>query len=234
MARHHLQRFPSPSPSLSLAMHLAGVAALGKAFQFLFSWDTPLAKSHGWYFQFLTIIGLTLSLAVFALAAVADVTGSTALFDLKNLISIVATPLEVLVSTLYWGICAIDTSLIVPPGFELSTWVNIGFHLAPAVLLTLDLILFSPPWTISSYSMMSVSTVFAFSYWYWVEICFSKNRWYPYPMFELLTTGQRVLLFTFSAGLVTAFSSLLSWLYGVVNDNEQARREALKPLRKVQ
>lgn len=53
-------------------------------------------------------------------------------------------------------------------------------------------------------------------------------------MFELLTTGQRVLLFTFSAGLVTAFSSLLSWLYGVVNDNEQARREALKPLRKVQ
>lgn len=177
MARHRLQRLASPSPSISLLIHLVGVASLGKSFHFLLSWDTPLADSHGWYFQFLTIIGLALSLSVFVLASVADITGSTALFDLKNLISIVATPLEVLISTLYWGICAIDTSLVVQPGFELSTWVDIGFHLAPAVLLTLDLILFSPPWTISGYGMMSLSTVVAFSYWYWVEVCFSKNGW---------------------------------------------------------
>ncbi|KHO00056.1 FAR-17a/AIG1-like protein [Metarhizium album ARSEF 1941] len=234
MARHHLQRFASPSPSVSLVIHLAGVATLAKTFQFLFDWDTPLAESHGWYFQFLTIIGLTLSLSVFTLASVADITGSTALFDLKNFVSIVATPLEVLVSTLYWGICAIDTALIVPPGYELPIWTDIGFHLAPAVLLTLDLILFSPPWTISGYAVMSLSTAFAFSYWYWVEMCFSKNGWYPYPMFELLTTSQRVLLFTVSAGLVTAFSSILKWVYGVVNGNEQARREALKPLKRVQ
>jgi hypothetical protein len=177
MSRHHLQRFASPSPSLSLLTHLASAAALGKTFYFLLSWDTPLADSHGWYFQFLTIIGLSMSLSVFLLASVADITGSTALFELKNLISIVATPLEVLISALYWGICAIDASLIVQPGFELSTSVDIGFHLAPAVLLTLDLILFSPPWTISAYGMMSLATVVAFSYWYWVEVCFSKNGW---------------------------------------------------------
>ncbi|OAA48641.1 FAR-17a/AIG1-like protein [Metarhizium rileyi] len=234
MARHHLQRFASPSPSISLVIHLAGVAALATTFQFLFGWDTPLAQSHGWYFQFLTIIGLALSLSVFVLAAVADITRSTALFELKNLISIVATPLEVLITTLYWGICAIDTSLIVQPGFELTIWVDLGFHLAPAVLLAVDTILFSPPWTISAHGVMSLSIVFAFSYWYWVEVCFSKNGWYPYPMFELLTTGQRVVLFTMSAGLVTVFSSILKWLYGVVNGNEQAREEAHKPLKKVQ
>ncbi|GAO13983.1 uncharacterized protein UV8b_01940 [Ustilaginoidea virens] len=234
MAQHRLQCLASPSPSFSLLVHLLGAVSLAKTFQFLFEWDTPFADSHGWYFQFLTIIGLTLSLSVFVLAAVADVTGSSALFRIKNLISVIATPLEVLISTLYWGICAIDTSLIVQPGFELETWVDIGFHLAPALFLTLDLILFSPPWTISAYGMMSLSTAFSFAYWYWVEACFSKNGRYPYPMFELLTTTQRALLFTVSAGLVTAFSGVLKWTYGIVNGYEQAQREAHKPLKKFQ
>ncbi|KAK2593902.1 hypothetical protein QQS21_008364 [Conoideocrella luteorostrata] len=234
MARHHLQRLASPSPSISLLIHLLGIASLSKSFQFLLGWDTPLAQSHGWYFQFLTIIGLALSLSVFLLAAVADISGSSALFQLKNLVSVVATPLEVLISALYWGICAIDTSLVVQPGYEVGLWVDLGLHLAPAVLLTADLILLSPPWTISAYGMMSLSTLFAFAYWYWVEVCFGKNGWYPYPMFELLTTAQRALLFTFSAGMVTIFSGLLKWVYGVVNGNDQARWEAHRPLKKVQ
>jgi hypothetical protein len=53
-------------------------------------------------------------------------------------------------------------------------------------------------------------------------------------MFELLSTSQRALLFTVSAGLVTLFASMLKWVYGVINGNEQARREAHKPLKKVQ
>lgn len=53
-------------------------------------------------------------------------------------------------------------------------------------------------------------------------------------MFELLSTAQRAGLFTVSAGLVTVFSGVLKFVYGVVNGNEQARREAHKPLKKVQ
>lgn len=177
MARHHLQRLASPSRSTSLVVHLIGIASLSKSFLFLFGWDTPLSQAHGWYFQFLTIIGLALSLGAFVLAAVADVTGSVALFQLKNMIAVVATPLEVLISALYWGICAIDRGLVVQPGFHLALDVDLGMHLAPAVLLTLDLILLSPPWTISAYGMMSLSTAIAFAYWYWVEVCFEKNGW---------------------------------------------------------
>lgn len=234
MPRHHLQRLVSPSPSASLLLHLLGVATLGKSFHSLFIWDTPFAQAYGWYLQFLTIIGLALSLSVFVLAAIADVSGGMTLFRLKNLISIAVTPLEVLISALYWGICVIDTSLIVPPGYEIDIWADAGFHLAPAAFLTLDFILFSPPWTVSAYGMMSLSAVFAFAYWCWVEVCFSKNGWYPYPIFGLLNTTQRALLFALSACLVTLLSGLLKWTHGLVNGNDRVRREAHKPSKKIQ
>lgn len=53
-------------------------------------------------------------------------------------------------------------------------------------------------------------------------------------MFEMLTTAQRALLFTFSAGLVTVFASMLKWVYGAVNGIDQARREAHKPAKKIE
>lgn len=57
---------------------------------------------------------------------------------------------------------------------------------------------------------------------------------YPYPLFELLSTTQRVLLFTFSAALVTVSSAGLKWAYARLNGYQQAEREAYKPLKKVQ
>ena len=59
-------------------------------------------------------------------------------------------------------------------------------------------------------------------------------RRYPYPIFGLLNTPQRVVLFTFSAFLSTMSSILLKWVYGKVNGYEAARKEAQKPLKKVQ
>lgn len=45
---------------------------------------------------------------------------------------------------------------------------------------------------------------------------------------------QRVLLFVFSASLVTLSSGMLKWIYAKVNGYDEARREAHKPLKKLQ
>ncbi|KAI8684350.1 hypothetical protein NCS57_00101000 [Fusarium keratoplasticum] len=234
MAAHPLQRLTSPSRSVSLLLHVLGLASFSYNFHFLTVWETPLSVSYGWHFQFLTIIGLTASLIAFALGVLADLTLSHALFQAKNAVAVLATPLEVVISILYWGIRFIDPNLLIADGFVLDMLPDMGFHLAPAVFLTLDLILLSPPWTIPAYTIMAISTVVAFAYWYWVELCFSHNGWYPYPLFELLSTEQRVLLFTFSAGLVTVSSSCLKWVYARVNGYQAAQKEAHKPLKKVQ
>ncbi|KAH6898427.1 FAR-17a/AIG1-like protein [Thelonectria olida] len=234
MALHPLQRLSSPSRSLSLLLHVLGAASFSYNFHFLTAWETPLSEAYGWHFQFLTIIGLTASLVAFVSGILADLTLIPALFEIKNAVAVLATPLEVVISILYWGIRFIDTSLLMPDEMGLGLLPDLGFHLAPAVFLTLDLVFFSPPWTIPVYAVMTLSTTLAFAYWYWVELCFSHNGWYPYPLFELLSTAQRVLLFTFSAALVTVSSSGLKWLYAKVNGYEKSRHEAYKPLKKIE
>ncbi|KAL0939039.1 uncharacterized protein CTRU02_205649 [Colletotrichum truncatum] len=232
MTRHRLQRLESPSRTLSLLLHIAGLCSFFASFQFLSTLTHEISMGFGGNYQHLTNIGLILSAVTFATGILADITLSNKLFVIKNALSTTTAPLEVLISILYWGIRSIDERLLMPEGFELHWLPDIGFHLIPAVVLTLDLIFFSPPWTIRAYSAMAVSMAFAFLYWGWVELCFSKNGSYPYPIFAILNTAQRVGLFTFSAMLMTASTILLKWVYGWVNGFERLEKEAYKPLKK--
>jgi len=61
-------------------------------------------EAYGWHFQYLTVIGLSLSTLTFIFAILADVTLSRRLFLIKNLLSVCSAPLEVLISVLYWGL----------------------------------------------------------------------------------------------------------------------------------
>ena len=99
--------------------------------------------SFGWHLQFLTIIGLSLSTVTFIFGLIADLTStalskspslnsdppaialSEHLFRLKNYLALVAAPIEVTISVLYWTLKAIDGKLLVPPDLPLP----------PAILL---------------------------------------------------------------------------------------------------
>ncbi|KXJ91960.1 FAR-17a/AIG1-like protein [Microdochium bolleyi] len=227
MARHPLQRVAAPSRQFSLLLHLAGIASFAASFRFLETWDTPMGKAYGGHYQFLTILGLSFAMATFVVGALADLTLSSQLFAAKNALSTFATPLEVLVSVLYWGLCAIDKSLVMPPEFTLDFLPDFGFHAAPAIFLALDMLLLSPPWAIRGYTAMALSQMLAFGYWYWVEHCFSKNGWYPYPIFDILSIPQRAMLFALSALIMTGSSAGLKWVYGKVNGYESLKREAV-------
>ena len=63
--------------------------------------------SYGWHMQYLTIIGLSLSTATFAVGLLADLTLSHRLFQIKNTLSVASAPMECLISLLYWGLRAV-------------------------------------------------------------------------------------------------------------------------------
>jgi len=136
-----------------------------------------MSDSYGGQFQFLTIIGLAASLLTFSIGLLADLTSSPQLFAVKNRLSVGSAPLEVLVSILYWGLTAIDKTLVVPPELTLPFLPDFGFHAMPAIMMTIDLLFLSPPWTIRAYPAMALSLSIAFLYWGWVEYCFDKNGW---------------------------------------------------------
>lgn len=67
-------------------------------------------EAYGWHFQYLTVIGLSLSTVTFAVGLLADLTLSPRLFLAKNLFSICSTPMEVLISVLYWSLRLVSTT----------------------------------------------------------------------------------------------------------------------------
>lgn len=177
-AQHRLQRLSSPSRSVSALIHLVGILSFSASFRYLTLYPTPISQNYGGSFQFLTIIGLASALTTFSVGLLADLTLNPTLFRIKNRLSVCSAPLEVLVSILYWGLIAIDPTLVVPPEFALPFLPDFGFHAMPAIMLAIDLLLLSPPWTIRAYPAMALSMTIAFLYWAWVEYCYGKNGMY--------------------------------------------------------
>lgn len=226
---HNPQRLRSPSRDLSLTLHILGLASFLQSFRHLYVYPTPISQAYGGSGQFLTIIGLGLSTIAFSFGLLADVTLSPALFKVKNFVAVCANPLEVLITILYWSIALYDKSLLSPLEYSLPLLVDLGYHAAPAIFLTIDLLYFSPPWTVKANGALGLSMMLACLYWGWVEHCASHNGWYPYPILGILSTSQRAIFFAFCAALEAGSTMALKWVYGKVNGIEKFKREALKP-----
>lgn len=218
--RHPLQRLPSPSRSISAAIHALGIASFSYSFDYLTRHPNHINQAYGWHFQYLTIIGLTLAMLTFVVGLAADLTLSRQLFLLKNIFSITAAPMETLITFLYWGLRSIDPELVVPKELALPLPSDMSFHLTPTLLLLIDLLFLSPPWAISALPAFGLSLAIAFIYWFWIEICYTQNGFYPYPLFELLNTPQRVGLFVGSAAVMGLSTLVLKLLYSKVNGVE--------------
>ena len=127
------------------------------------------------------------------------------------------TPLEVLVAILYWSLRLIDKSLVIPDWAQLPLIADLSFHAIPQILLLMDFLLLSPPWTVSTPNAMGLSSMLALVYWPWVQQCFKNNGFWPYPIFEMVGLYGRIGLFVLSAVTMTANTVILKWVYGVIN-----------------
>lgn len=116
--------------------------------------------------------------------------------------------------------------------------IDLSFHAVPSIMMLIDLLFLSPPWTITIFPALGLSGTIAFGYWFWIERCYMYNGWYerhcnglsphgkitcanmiryPYPIFEQLETNGRIGLFALSAVVMALSTSTLKWLYGRVN-----------------
>ncbi|KUJ14111.1 uncharacterized protein LY89DRAFT_590926 [Mollisia scopiformis] len=201
--------------ALSFSIHVTGLMFFAASFWWLPNITNPLHNGFGGSYQFLTIIALTISTITFGvgflanLSLFADLSLGQQLFAVKNWLSICATPLEVLVTILYWTLRTIDKKLVVPPDHEVPFIPDFGFHAIPALMLTLDLMALSPPWSMKILNVVLLDLVLTFSYWSWIEYCFSVNGWYPYPLLGSLSVSQKLLLSIVSAALMTGSTMVL-------------------------
>jgi hypothetical protein len=86
--------------------------------------------------------------------------------------------------------------------------------------MIVDILFFSPPWTMSAFPAIGLTSGIAVAYWFWVEQCYRNNGFYPYPIFDEAGFQGRVGLFTLSAVTMSLGIWTLSGLYGLVNGKE--------------
>jgi len=205
---------PSNSAPLFPSLPLPTISADHRS---LVDYPNPINESYGWHFQYLTILGLTLSTLTFACGSLSDISSSRTLFRLKNTFSVLAAPLEILITLLYFSLRLVDKSLVIPDWAQLPLVPDLSFHLFPTLFLAIDFLLLSPPWTISLPESLALSSAFATGYWFWVEQCYRHNGYLPYPIFEMIGTEQRIGLFAFAAALLTGCTMALGWVYVKMN-----------------
>ncbi|EXJ89468.1 hypothetical protein A1O3_02535 [Capronia epimyces CBS 606.96] len=222
-----LQRLTSSPRSVSATIHATGLLCFAASFVWLPNITNPLHRGFGGSYQFLTIIALTLSTMTFATGFVADLSQNTRLAALKSRLSVCATPLELLVTISYWGLRCIDKTLVVPPGHEVPFIPDFGFHAMPGIMIILDLMLLSPPWSIKADGALALNSFMALSYLAWLEYCFSQNRWYPYPLLARLSMRQKLCLVPVSAVLMTGSTMALKRVYRRVNKVQRFGRDAI-------
>jgi hypothetical protein len=56
------------------------------------------------------------------------------------------------------------------------------------------------------------------------ELCYSQNGFYPYPIFALLSTNQRIGLFVVSGVIMWVVGGLLRVVYAKVNGYESVEQ----------
>ena len=134
---------------------------------------------------------------------------------------------EALITILYWPIHFYDRTLLVDPTVapQLPLFADLGFHFIPTIVLMIDSLFCSPPWETHALAAFMSFSVLAGGYWIWVEQCFSRNNFYPYPLMGLMNRDGRFLLFGFATLLCWSSFLTLRGLYRIINGEIQAHRE---------
>ena len=192
----------------------------------------PINITYGWHFQYLTVLSMSVSTMAFFLAISADLrslmtSGDDGLVGqmrgMKEAISCVAAPAEILVTSLYFGLRAISSDLVIPEWARLPLTLDLSLHLAPTIFQLVDFLYFSPQWNISERQALRLSIILACLYWLWIERCRRMNGFYAYPIFDEAGLLGRIGLFSMSAVLMAGNTVILKRLHGLLHKKWGAR-----------
>ncbi|KAI0692395.1 FAR-17a/AIG1-like protein [Cytidiella melzeri] len=194
-----------------------------------------IAKQVGGHFQYLTIQGLVAAWLTMALALITDIAPVPGSYlNLKRAVFMIAMPIAVVISSIYWTLLLLFPTLIVraaEPG-ELATssssevpqllriplGLDLSLHAFPGIALLLDFYLLEVKYSQSHarYGAAAVATLAGTWYGWWVEYCASYNKIYfavPYPFLTNNEFPVRVGIYAGAAILAYMFFQLLNALH---------------------
>lgn len=195
---------------VALSLSVCAVYTYSSALTQVFERDanSVTARSYGGHLQSLTILGIVTSLLHQSLSVLSLLTRLRTLNALQSWVLMVSAPLEVVVALLYWQLKYFNNDLVKDMRFGLviNPALDRQCHLYPAIFEFLSAtFLAQRRWRTPTLVPALVFMVISGAYWAWFEYTFQKNAFYPYPLLDLLTTGQKAGLVSVAAFVVFVF-----------------------------
>ncbi|KAI0673054.1 FAR-17a/AIG1-like protein [Trametes maxima] len=190
-----------------------------------------MSEMKGGHFQFLTIQGLCLAWATM-LVSLALLCPSDLLRNAKRVLLMIALPISIVISTIYWTLLLFlphmilmsdpeettpTSSSLVPEPTRLPLQVDLALHAAPAISMFIDFYFFEKKYSKTASRWGSITLMALAGSWYstWVEHCASYNGFFPYPFLTENPYNIRVAIYvaatTFAAVSFMVLNALHSY-----------------------
>lgn len=163
-----------------------------------------IRSQYGGHFQNLTIQGLILAWLTMLTGLIIEMfPSSSTLRALKRHLFLIAMPLAVVISLIYWTLILLLPSLIVQSDdLRLPLSIDLALHASPASALLVDFFIFDTKYEEREfkYRVPFAATVFAAWYGLWVEHCAENNNGiFPYPFLTENPLEIRVVIYVVAA-----------------------------------
>ncbi|EMD38445.1 hypothetical protein CERSUDRAFT_113609 [Gelatoporia subvermispora B] len=193
--------------------------------------DEWIQRQKGGHYQFLTIQGLVVALLTMAAALVTDFLPSLILLKaIKRALFMIAMPLAVVISSVYWTLLAfmphlilrpdpattVPTSSSTVPSFQrIPLRMDLALHAAPAMSLLVDFLLFERkyPKSQARYGATVIAAIAGLWYACWVEHCAQYNGVFPYPFLTYSSFNVRIMIYAGASTLALVSFWMLNALH---------------------
>ncbi|KAI8981817.1 FAR-17a/AIG1-like protein [Mycotypha africana] len=190
--------------------------------------ENPAFLGFGGKYQFLTILGLTIATIAFGLKVIRFFVPRFSPV-IYAIVTNIATPMEGLISVLYWTMMLVDPNLLLPkdsPGIPLL--LDLTLHLFPALFLWIDFLVFDIEFKRSNAHVGTIA-IFSIFYFFWSWYCQFKNGFWVYPFLEAFSLPLRLGFFVGSGTLCWCMYELGAIIHSKLHDNSSATTAALQP-----
>ncbi|KAG8996924.1 hypothetical protein FRB94_011025 [Tulasnella sp. JGI-2019a] len=200
---------------LVTASHAASLAYMVWAFKVLQGFMKGIETQRGGHFQFLTIQGLLLTEATLATCLLCDFAPTVQRYArVRRLLVMVAMPLSVVISMIYWALILFMPRLIMQqastepssdplsqsgnvfgPDFRIPLPIDLALHLLPLATLTTHFFVTEEKYTPKVAGVWAPVTAALFAVWYagFQEWCAAANGNFSYPFLNIPFPGRLVI-----------------------------------------
>ncbi|KAI0831481.1 FAR-17a/AIG1-like protein [Trametes gibbosa] len=189
-----------------------------------------MSEMKGGHFQFLTIQGLLLAWITMALGLGCDLSASGLLKRIKRTILMIALPISIVISTIYWNLLLFMPHMILMSDPETTTptsssevplperipiEVDLALHAAPAITMFIDFYFLERRYSKRASRWGSIVLAGLAGAWYswWVERCASYNGFFPYPFLTENPYPIRVIIYCVATSFAAVSFMVLNALH---------------------